>query len=213
MGVRTGIELPGETAGMIPERARMERLYGDKWPRGEVLNNAIGQGRVLLSPIQELSVVATLANGGRIYRPRLVRYAADRDGVTRKSYPPEVRGILPLSPEHRAIIVQGMIGAVNRFGVNEHYLAGKTGSAENPHGKTHAWFIGFAPIYEPKVAVCVFIENGGYGESYIKWAKAIIGFCRENIIGAANWPAPPADVTPRDYERSPDLVGGEGGNL
>jgi penicillin-binding protein 2 len=206
LGQPTGIDLPGEKSGMVPERARLEKRYGDKWPRGEVLNNAIGQGQVLLSPIQELSVVTTVANGRLILRPRLVRYAADRDGVTLKSYPPEVRAVSPLSYEHRAVILQGMMGAVGRFGVNEHYLAGKTGSAENPHGKTHAWFIGLAPVYDPKVTICIFIENGGYGESYIKWAKAIVGYCRKNIIGESNWPDPPPGVTPRDFETSPDLL-------
>jgi penicillin-binding protein 2 len=206
LGEPTGIDLPGETGGMIPERARLEKRWGDKWPRGEVLNNAIGQGQVLLSPIQELSVVTTLANGGYIYRPRLVRYVAGRDGSTLKSYPPEIRAASPLSPKHRAIILQGMMGAVGRFGTNEHYLAGKTGSAENPHGKTHAWFVGMAPVYDPQVTLCIFIENGGYGESYIKRGKAIVGYCRANIIGKANWPEPPSGITPKDYEKSPDLL-------
>jgi cell division protein FtsI/penicillin-binding protein 2 len=86
--------------------------------------------------------------------------------------------------------------------VNAHYLAGKTGSAENPLGDTHAWFTGFAPAYEPKVAVCILVENGGYGESYIKWGKEIVGYCRENIIGGAAWPQPAAGVAPRDMEKS-----------
>jgi penicillin-binding protein 2 len=211
LGEPTGIDLPGETGGMIPERSRLEKRWGDKWPRGEVLNNAIGQGQVLLSPIQELSVATTLANGGYIYRPRLVRYVAGSDGSTAASYPPEIRGASPLSPEHRAVILQGMMGAVGRFGANEHYLAGKTGSAENPHGKTHAWFVGMAPVYDPQVTLCIFIENGGYGESYIKWGKAIVGYCRANIICERNWPEPPPGVTPKDYENSPDILIKTGG--
>lgn len=206
LGEPTGIDLPGETSGMIPERARLEKRYGDRWPRGEVLNNAIGQGQVLLSPIQELSVVAALANGEYVFRPRLVRYAVDRDGAVRASYPPEIRAVLPLSVEHRAVILQGMMGAVGRFGINEHYLAGKTGSAENPHGKTHAWFLGMAPVYDPRVTVCIFVENGGYGESYIKWAKAIVGYCRDNVVTEVTWPDPPAGVNPKDYEKSPDIL-------
>jgi hypothetical protein len=99
-----------------------------------------------------------------------------------------------------------MMGAVGRFGTNEHYLAGKTGSAENPHGKTHAWFVGMAPVYDPQVTLCIFVENGGYGESYIKRGKAIVGYCRANIIGEANWPEPPSGITPEDYEKSPDIL-------
>lgn len=201
-GGRTGIPIPHENRGLVPSRERLERKWGKKWPRGEVLNNAIGQGQVLLTPIQELVAFCAFANGGRLYRPRLVTRAADGDGVVRASFPPEVRGVVDLEPTTRETMLRGLIGVVNRYGVNAHYLAGKTGSAENPFGDTHAWFTGFAPAYEPRVAVCILVENGGYGESYIKWGKEIVGYCRENIIGEAGWPQPPAGVAPADLEKS-----------
>jgi penicillin-binding protein 2 len=201
-GAPTGIPLPHENRGLIPSRERLERKWGKKWPRGEVLNNAIGQGQILLTPIQELVAFCAFANGGRLYRPRFVTRAADGDGVVRASFPPEVRGVVGFEPATRETMMRGLIGVVNRYGVNAHYLAGKTGSAENPLGDTHAWFTGFAPAYEPKVAVCILVENGGYGESYMKWGKEIVGYCRENIIGGAAWPQPPAGVTPADMEKS-----------
>lgn len=201
-GAPTGIPLPHENRGLIPSRERLERKWGKKWPRGEVLNNAVGQGQILLTPIQELVAFCAFANGGRLYRPRLVTRAADGDGVVRASFPPEVRGVVDLEPATRETMMRGLIGVVNRYGVNAHYLAGKTGSAENPLGDTHAWFAGFAPAYEPKVAVCILVENGGYGESYLKWGKEIVGYCRENTIGGAAWPQPPAGVTPADMEKS-----------
>ncbi len=206
-GGPTGIPLPHENRGLIPSRERLERKWGKKWPRGEVLNNAIGQGQVLLTPIQELVAFCAFANGGRLYQPRAVTRAVDGDGVVRASFPPQVRGVVALKPTTRETMMRGLIGVVDRYGVNAHYLAGKTGSAENPFGDTHAWFTGFAPAYEPKVAVCILVENGGYGESYIKWAKEIVGYCRQNIIGDAAWPAPPGGMTPADLEKP---VTGEG---
>jgi len=202
-GSRTGIPLPHETAGLIPSRERMERKWGKKWPRGEVLNNAVGQGQVLLTPIQELVAFSAFANGGRFYRPRLVTHVTAGGGRVKKSYPPRLRGRLDIKPQTRAIVLRGLIGVVNRFGVNTYYLAGKTGSAENPFGKTHAWFTGFAPAYAPRFAVCILVENGGYGESYIKWAKEFAAYAQQNIVGVENWPAPPLGVTPADLEGVP----------
>jgi hypothetical protein len=99
-------------------------------------------------------------------------------------------------------MLRGLIGVVNRYGVNAHFLAGKTGSAENPFGDTHAWFTGFAPAYAPRVAVCILVENGGYGESYIKWAKELVGYCRANVVGEGSWPKPPPALTPADMEQA-----------
>jgi penicillin-binding protein 2 len=208
-GGPTGVSLPHENAGLIPDRERLERKWGKKWPRGEVVNNAIGQGQVLLTPIQELVAFSAFANGGRLYRPRLVTRAVDGDDVVRTSFPPEVRGVVKLKPVTRETMMRGLIGVVNRYGVNAHYLAGKTGSAENPFGDTHAWFTAFAPAYQPKVALCILVENGGYGESYIKWGKEIVGYCRENVVGEGAWPQPPAGVTPADLEKTKEEEAGE----
>lgn len=200
-GMKTGIALPHEAAGLIPSRARLERKWGHRWPRGEVLNNAVGQGQVLLTPIQELCAFAAFANGGKFYRPRLVTHISRGAGRPVAAFPPEVVGTLNLKPATRATILRGLLGVVNRLGSNEHFLAGKTGSAENPFGKTHAWFVGFAPAYDPRLAVCILVENGGYGESYIKWAKEIVGYGRREIIGEGNWPAPPVGLTAEVMEK------------
>ncbi|MGD8717976.1 MAG: penicillin-binding protein 2 [Candidatus Zixiibacteriota bacterium] len=202
-GSPTGISLPHENDGLIPSRERLEKKWGKKWPRGEVVNNAIGQGQVLLTPVQEIVAFSAFANGGRLYTPRIVTHVTDADGVARATFPPEVHGEVKLDAVTRKTMLRGLIGVVNRYGVNAHYLAGKTGSAENPFGDTHAWFTGFAPAYEPKVAVCILVENGGYGESYIKWAKEIMGYCRENVVGEAAWPLPPEGLTPKDMEEPP----------
>ena len=201
-GSRTGVKLPHESAGLIPSRARLEKKWGPKWPRGEVLNNAIGQGQVLLTPIQELVAFSAFANGGRLYRPRLVTHVTAGGGRVRAAFPPEVVGQVTLAPVTRVTIMRGLIGVVNRYGPNVNFLAGKTGSAENPFGKTHAWFTCFAPAYAPRVAVCILVENGGYGESYIKWADEFIGYARTNVIGPSAWPPPPGGLTAAEWEKA-----------
>lgn len=210
-GRPTGVALANENSGLIPSRRRLERRWGRRWPKGEVLNNAIGQGQVLLTPIQELVAFSAFANGGRLLTPRLANYCSGPDGAVVEAYPPHVHGRFQLKAETRRTVLRGLIGVVNRYGANDHFLAGKTGSAENPFGPTHAWFTGFAPAYAPRVAVCILVENGGYGESYIKWAKELVAFSRTEIIGEKGWPQPPAGVTPQALEAYVPGGGKEGG--
>lgn len=200
-GSRTGINLAHENAGRIPDRKRLERRWKNKWPRGEILNNAIGQGQVLFTPIQETVAFGAFANGGTVYAPRLVTHVTGRDGRIRAAFPPKVKGRLDLKPVTRATVLRGLIGVGNRYGPNPNYIAGKTGSAENPFGKTHAWFTGFAPAYAPRVTVCILVENGGYGESYIKWAEKLFNYSRAYVVTEKDWPAPPGGVTPQEMEK------------
>jgi penicillin-binding protein 2 len=201
-GRKTGVKLAHENAGRIPDRARLERRWGQRWPRGEILNNAIGQGQVLLTPIQEIVAFSAFANGGRLMTPRLVTHVTGAEGQVRWAFPPRARDEVKLTPTARTTILRGLLGVANRFGPNPHYVAGKTGSAENPFGKTHAWFTGFAPAYAPRVAVCILVENGGYGESYIKWADQLIAYCRAHVVTEERWPPPPGGLTPQELERA-----------
>lgn len=194
LGEPTGIELPGEARGLIPSIARLQEQYGDKWPAGEVLNDAIGQGHDLISPLQLLMVLTTIANGGEVLRPTLLNKICSPQGELIAAFHRVVRSNPGFSDTTIETIMTGLEGAVNRFGENEHRLVGKTGSAENPHGDTHAWFAGFAPKEDARISLVIFVENGGYGESYIKYAKQIIGFCRENGIPDQDWPEIPKET-------------------
>lgn len=176
----TGIDLPHERAGQLPSLERLEERWGERWPRGQICNNAIGQGDVLVSPLELLTMYASIANGGRLLEPRLVSRIVGPDGRPRRRLEPVVRRELELPDWVRQTLITGMKNVLRRFGPNPVELCGKTGTSENPHGEPHAWFCGFAPADEPRLAVVIMIENGGFGESYIKYAKRLLAYCFAN---------------------------------
>ncbi|HOT96799.1 MAG TPA: penicillin-binding protein 2 [bacterium] len=170
-GARTGIDLPAEEVGTLPDRAYLDRVFGKKgWSSGMMLNLGIGQGDLLVTPVQMAQYTMMIATKGRyyplhlvykIYDPRTQRFYKQR--LASKS----VEGV---SQQTYAILQEGMYRVVNSPGGTGHstYLpdvvvAGKTGTAQNPHGDPHAWYVGFAPLAEPEVAICVLVENGGAG--------------------------------------------------
>jgi penicillin-binding protein 2 len=177
IGRPTGIDLPGETSGILPTPAWKERVYNDQWYGGDTVNMAIGQGYLEASPIQMLAVVSAVANGGTLYQPRLANELTDPHGNVIERFPAEVAGRVPVSDSDLALIRQGMLGAIESpYGTAHNveiagfHFAGKTGTAENvptidnPSGRNHAWFVCFAPYDHPKIAVVVFMDqSGGFG--------------------------------------------------
>ncbi len=171
-GQPTGIDINEETAGLIPDTEHYDRVYGaGKWTQGYVVNLGIGQGEIGVSPLQMARYAAALANGGMLYQPHAV--AAVRNKRTRaveeREYASQATGIEPWVMEllregmRRVVQEPGGTGGLARvWGIQS---AGKTGTAENPHGDDHAWYVGFAPFDDPKIAVAVMIENAGYGGS------------------------------------------------
>jgi penicillin-binding protein 2 len=177
IGQPTGIDLPGETSGILPTPAWKERVYNDQWYGGDTVNMAIGQGYLEASPIQMLAVVSAVANGGTLYRPRLASEITDPRGNVIEHFPPLIAGRVPVSDADLALIRQGMLGAIespygtaHNVEIQGFHFAGKTGTAENvptidnPSGRNHAWFVCFAPYDRPKIAVVVFMDqSGGFG--------------------------------------------------
>lgn len=176
LGRPTGIDLPGEANGLVPTVAWKRRKYRESWYRGETANYAIGQGYLLATPIQVLRSISTLANRGELVTPHVVSKIEDIAVHHAKS---EFAGF---SEEALAITRRALEDAVNAphgTGVyarsDDIIIAGKTGTAQNPHGESHAWFTGFAPAGNPKITVVVFIEQGGKGGlEPAKFAKKII---------------------------------------
>lgn len=175
LGSPTGINLPGESEGLIPSEDWKRLTYGETWVTGDTYNMAIGQGYILTTPLQMLNATATVANGGTLYRPQIVREVRDPEGNIVRPFRKEVIRQFPIAPENLALVQEGMRAAVawgtgwkaNLPGVA---VAGKTGSAEYPgprdrEGKlpTHAWFVAYAPAEDPEIALVVFIEGGGEG--------------------------------------------------
>jgi penicillin-binding protein 2 len=171
-GKKSGIDLPGELPGLAPDEAYFNKRYGNAgWTRYLVVNLAIGQGEVLVTPLQMANLYAAIANGGTVYRPRLVSKIVSPENDTAYVRPEKV-GQLPISSHNLAILKEALTGVVNSPGGTAHSaavkgytVAGKTGTAQNPHGNDHAWFVCYAPAENPEIAVAVLVENAGHGGS------------------------------------------------
>ena len=175
MSDRTGIDLPQERRGLFPDPAWYDRRYGaGQWSKGLVLNLAIGQGEVSLTPIKLAQLTAVIASNGLLLRPHLLRGVV-RDGVDVPHAVPledSLRTDLGLSQGDLVAVRSAMVAVVNEGGgtggqarVDSVIVAGKTGTAQNPHGNDHALFICFAPAAKPEIAVAVLVENAGHGSS------------------------------------------------
>lgn len=169
-GSPTGVDLPRESSGFVPTRKwYQENLTERGYGAGVVANLAIGQGEILVTPLQLCCFVGGIAMRGIQCRPHLVRGIIDQDGEIVRE-PAIERRNLPLSPETLDIARGAMWGVVNEekgtgrlAQLSEVAIAGKTGTAQSPEGEDHAWFCGFAPYDEPRITVTVLIENAGHG--------------------------------------------------
>lgn len=176
VGEVSGIELPAETPGDFPYPGWKEKVFKESWFPGDNANTAIGQGFVTASPLQVALYTAAVANGGTVYHPQLIEQVdtIDLEGVKKVCSQPKVWHRVPVRDTYLEAIRRGMQGTV-RTGTASKYskgidMAGKTGTAENapsadnPYGRNHTWFTGFAPVSHPRLVVTVFLEkSGGYG--------------------------------------------------
>ena len=168
LGEKTGIDLPSESRGLVPNGAYYDaRFPKERWPRGLLLNLGIGQGELLTTPLQLATMTAVLANGGRAVRPHVV--SAVQGVPTFKVESPVEPGVSASSASWsavhlamRRVVEAGTAGALRLPGLN---VAGKTGTAQNPHGDDHALFVCYAPVESPTIALAVVAENSGHGGS------------------------------------------------
>jgi penicillin-binding protein 2 len=196
---KTGIDLPQERRGLFPDPAWYDKRYGaGQWSKGLVLNLAIGQGESGLTPVKLAQLAAAVGNGGVLWTPHVLS-KVERDGVEiPRSVPPEdsLRITLDLSRRDLDTIRETMVAVIYDQGgtggsakVDSVTVAGKTGTAQNPHGNDHALFICFAPARAPEIAVAVLVENAGHGST----AAAPIA---QKVLQAYFHPAPPDSVPP-----------------
>src|SRR5437773_1167412 len=167
LGELTGVDLPGEINGTIPSPSTKEQMVGEPWFPGDSVNMSIGQGAVTVTPIQVARMLGGIATGGPLLQPRVVLMPYDRARSARPSEPFIQRSV-PYQDSTLAVLREGMRAVVERgsgYGARVEGLAmaGKTGSAENPRGKPHAWFAGYAPVAEPRIVVVAFVEHGFRG--------------------------------------------------
>jgi penicillin-binding protein 2 len=175
LGAPSGIDLGGEKAGLVPFLDGRRRIDGRKWQAGDTVNMSIGQGQVLVTPMQVARMMSAVANGGVLWRPRLVQRVERVDGSLAYSSSSKMTGRVDLSPIVWAFLRQALSGVVNEGGTGGAAripgveVAGKTGTAQSVNksdsakGQDHAWFASFAPAQDPEVVVVVLVERGGKG--------------------------------------------------
>ena len=165
-GYKLGVDLPGEKRGLIPNAQFYDKAYRGSWNGLTVISIAIGQGEVLLTPLQIANLGATIANRGYFVTPHIVK---EVEGESLDSLY-SARRYTDVDKAYYDIIVEGMRNAVlggtcraaNIPGIE---VCGKTGTAQN-RGHDHSVFMGFAPMDKPKIAIAVYVENGGFGAVY-----------------------------------------------
>lgn len=211
LGEVPGLGLGDEVRGHLPN-PQPRRRGQPGWSAGNTVVSSIGQGLVVTSPMQLLSMVSAIANGGTLYRPWVLKRITTTGGELLEEYGPEVVRQIPVRPETLAFVRQAMLGVVAegtgaRSRVPGVPIGGKTGTAQvvkkgegkgQADLKDHAWFVSFAPVDNPRIAVVVLVENGGFGgQVAAPIAKA--------VYEAAFGSRPPFTVVSQSPEPDPDV--------
>lgn len=182
LGQGTGVELPSERSGIMPSTTWKQKAKNEPWLPGETISAAIGQGYVTVTPLQMASLIGTVANNGVSYRPRLVQAVMDRTTGNLQELPAVPRGKINAKPETFRAIKEALadvvkVGTATRAKSSLVTIGGKTGTAQVAALRTgpekdipkkfrdHAWFVAFAPVESPKIAVAVLVEHMGHGGS------------------------------------------------
>lgn len=193
LGAPTGIDLLGESSGNIPSVKQLNRRHGDRWKSSMIISLGIGQGEILLTPLQLANVTCILANRGYYYSPHLIKQINGfLDANWIKKY--RNRHYTTIDPVHFETVIEGMSqvtkpgGTAVGTGVGDIEICAKTGTAQNPHGKDHSLYIAFAPRVNPKIAIAVIVENGGFGAT---WAAPIANLLIEKYLKPNSEPANP----------------------
>ncbi len=185
-GERTGIDIAGEVAGLLPSRDWKKRRFGQRWYVGDTISIGIGQGYNLVTPLQLASATAILANGGQVFRPHLVQHIQNAQTNELETVEPFPIAQVPLQPRHLDLVRDAMVDVTRPGGTAawagsgaKYAFAGKTGTAQviglkgqkydedaiDERHRDHALFIAFAPAEAPKIALALLVENGGHGSS------------------------------------------------
>jgi penicillin-binding protein 2 len=177
IGRQLEVDLPYEKPGKLPSAEMYDRWYGhDRWIATTIISNAIGQGEMLMTPLQMANLSALIANRGKYVKPHFLK--AVRGAENHWSRVPYDTVYTEIRPKHFATVIDAMeqvvaSGTARRAIIEDVAVCGKTGTVENPHGEDHAVFLGFAPKERPRIAIAVIIENAGGGG---RWA-APLGAC------------------------------------
>ncbi|MBQ7735392.1 MAG: penicillin-binding protein 2 [Bacteroidales bacterium] len=167
IGQKFDTDLPYESKGVIPTVEDLDREYRGHWHGNSIVSMGIGQGQVACTPIQMANLIAVIANRGYYYKPHVVKAIGSKDNPNTRYNQRMNSGI---EPQYFEPIIDGMklvmTSGTGRFAkIDDIEMAGKTGTAQNPHGRDHSVFACFGPVDQPQIAVFVLVENGGWGAS------------------------------------------------
>ncbi len=186
LGRTTGISLPHEKPGIVPSTSWKKKRSGVPWYSGETLSLAVGQGYINTTPLQLLTMISAVANGGKLYLPQVVEKVENIYGNVLKGYPPVESRRVNISENTLHIIQEALMGVVNEphgtgwvCALKDAKVAGKTGTAQvvtMPQNfkkgdmdrmplkfRDHAWFVAYAPVENPRISIVVLVEHGGFG--------------------------------------------------
>jgi penicillin-binding protein 2 len=205
IGARTGIDVGNEARGNVPTPDWYDRRYGrGRWSRGVVANLAIGQGEILMTPVQLAVLVSAIVNGGVAPVPHVLKQIESPSGRvigTARARPgrelPYTRETLDFLKEAMVSVVEGPHGTGWQCRLPGVRVGGKTGTAQNPHGEDHAWFVAFAPADDPRIVVAVLVENAGGG------GAIAAPIAREVIRAYLRLPEPAASPAPEPAREAP----------
>jgi penicillin-binding protein 2 len=219
LGMPTGYDPVHEKSGLVPSTAWKRQARGEPWYPGETISASIGQGYNLVTPLQLLNVMSAVANGGVRYKPRIVKRLETLEGKVVQEFEPQRLGEIPARPETLRLVQQALWGVVNeprgtgwRARHEQVSIGGKTGTVQvisnSPKGdklperfRDHGWFVAFAPVENPQLAIVVLGEHGGRGGStYAPIARKIV----EHYLKLPSTPAPQAPaIAHRPVARQP----------
>lgn len=186
LGQDPHVDLPGVKTGLFPTSEWKRQALQEMWYPGDTMNLAIGQGYLLVTPLEMYLLLCAIANRGKMYDPHVLLRVLDVEGHVVREVKPSLRRTVALRPQTWDTVIRGMEKVVTRgTGFNcrglATELAAKTGTAQNPHGKEHSWFGGFFPSERPKFAFLVLVEHGGDGSGEAaQVARQVVGWILEH---------------------------------
>ena len=228
LGRTTGILLPHEKPGIVPSTSWKKKRLGVPWYSGETLSLAVGQGYLNTTPIQLITLISAISNGGKLYLPQVVERVENIYGDTLKEYPPVETGKADISEDTLHIIQEALSGAVNEphgtgwaCALKEVKVAGKTGTAQVVRMaqdfkkgdmdrmplkfRDHAWFVAYAPCEDPQISMAVLVEHGGFGAAAaVPIAKKVIEKYLSLNLPTAGRPVSPSKMAGRSMDSKHD---------
>ena len=184
LGRPLGIDIPNEKGGQIPSPQLYNRIYGEnRWKWSPINSISIGQGEILISPLQMANYSAAIANRGYYYTPHIIKEIGDT-GKPKEKY--REKHMVGIDTAHFSTVIDAMEAVVNapggtgfRAAIPGIAVCGKTGTSQNPHGEDHSVFVAFAPKHDPKIAISVYVQNAGQGA---RSAASIAGLMMEKYL-------------------------------